>query len=130
MRHKDNKLIEMRLGEYQTRSNVVRTMLTNFVREGHMTTTSKKAKVLKSEADTFFGNLLKMFDIYKDEADVRREAIRYVKSMIFGEVEGKKVVNEILPTLRKTGKRSGFVASYKLGYRAGDGAEKILLRLI
>ncbi len=130
MRHKDNKLIELRLGEYQTRSNVVRTMLTNFVREGHMTTTSKKAKVLKAEADTFFGNLLKMFDTYKDENDVRREAIRYVKSVICGETEGKKVVNDILPALRKTGKRSGFVAAYKLGHRAGDGAEKILLRLI
>lgn len=130
MRHKDNKLIEMRLGEYQTRSNVVRTMLTNFFRDGHMTTTAKKAKVIKAEADTFLGNLIKMFFIYSDEKDVRREAIRYVKSVITGEAEGKKIINEILPALRKTSKRSGFVASYKLGFRSGDGAEKILLRLI
>lgn len=130
MRHKVNKMLDMRLGEYQTRSNVTRTMLTNFVREGHMTTTAKKAKVIKAEADSFFATLIGMFDRYSDEKDVKREAIRYVKSTIFGEAEGKKVINEILPRLRQEGKKSGFVASYKLGYRMGDGAEKILLRLI
>lgn len=120
----------MRLGEYQTRSNVIRTMLTNLVREGHMTTTSKKAKVIKSEADSFFARLVSMTDRYADEKDAKREAIRYVKSTIFGEAEGKKVINEILPRLRQEGKKSGFIASYKLGYRSGDGAEKILLRVI
>jgi ribosomal protein L17 len=58
MRHKVNKLIDMRLGVYQTRSNVIRTMLTNFVREGHMTTSAKKARVIKSEADSFFAHLV------------------------------------------------------------------------
>lgn len=130
MRHQRNKMLDMRLGEYQTRSNVIRTMLTNLVREGHMTTTSKKAKVIKSEADSFFARLVSMTDRYADEKDAKREAIRYVKSTIFGEAEGKKVINEILPRLRQEGKKSGFIASYKLGYRSGDGAEKILLRVI
>ena len=48
MRHHVNKMIDMRLGEYQTKSNVIKTMLTNFVREGHMTTSSKKARVIKT----------------------------------------------------------------------------------
>jgi len=104
--------------------------MTNFVREGHMTTTAKKAKVLKSETDSFLSSLIRLFDLYKDEKDVRREAIRLVKSQIWSEAEGKKVINEILPRIRQTGKKSGFVASYKLGYRMGDGAEKILLRII
>ena len=130
MRHKVNKQLDMRLGVYQTRSNVIRTMLTNFVREGHMTTSAKKAKVIKAEADSFFAHLVGLFDLYKDEKDVRREAIRYVKNTLFGEAEGKKVINEILPRLRQENKKSGFISSYKLGYRSGDGAEKILLRLI
>jgi ribosomal protein L17 len=130
MRHKVNKHRELRIGEYQTMSNVIKTMLTNFVREGHMTTTSKRAKIIKSEADAFFGALIRMFDTYKDEKDVRREAIRYVKLHLSGETEGKRVINELMPKYRQEGKKSGFVSAYKLGTRAGDGAEKVLLRLV
>lgn len=68
--------------------------------------------------------------MYADEKDVRREAIRIVKSTIFSDAEGKKVVDELLPKYRAAGKKAGFVADYKLGYRMGDGAEKILVRLI
>lgn len=130
MRHHVNKMIDMRLGEYQTKSNVIKTMLTNFVREGHMTTSSKKARVIKAEADAFFSYILGLFDKYQDEKDVRREAIRFVKVAIADEATGKKVISDIIPRLRQTGKKSGFVASYKLGYRMGDGAEKILLRIL
>ena len=130
MRHKHNKLIELTTGEHQTRSNLIRTLLTNLVRTGELTTTSKRAKVLKSEADKFFARLVRLFDLYADEKDVRREAIRIVKSTIFSDAEGKKVVDELLPKYRAEGKKGGFVADYKLGYRMGDGAEKILVRLI
>lgn len=130
MRHKVKKSLDMRIGVYQTRSNVIRTMVTNLVKEGHMTTTAKKARVIKAEADSFFATLIGMFDKYQDEKDVRREAIRLVKNAIFDEATGKRVINEILPRLRQTGKKSGFIASYKLGYRMGDGAEKILLRVL
>lgn len=123
-------MLDMRLGEYQTRSNVIKTMLTNLVKEGHMTTTAKKAKVIKAEADSFFAYLIGLFDKFEDEKDVRREAIRYIKLNINGEAEGKKVISDIIPRLRQTGKKSGFIASYKLGYRMGDGAEKILLRVL
>lgn len=130
MRHKQNKLIELTTGEHQTRSNLTRTMLTNLVRTGEMTTTSKRAKVMKSIADKFFGRLVGLFDMYEDEKDVRREAIRIVKSTIFSEAEGKKVIDELLPKYRAAGKKFGFVADYKVGFRKGDGAEKVLLRLI
>lgn len=130
MRHKHNKLIELTTGQHQTRSNLIRTLLTNLVRTGELTTTSKRAKVLKSEADKFFARLVRLFDMYADEKDVRREAIRIVKSTIFSDAEGKKVVDELLPKYRAAGKKAGFVADYKLGYRMGDGAEKILVRLI
>ncbi|MBP6911027.1 hypothetical protein KBC03_05580 [Patescibacteria group bacterium] len=68
--------------------------------------------------------------MYADEKDVRREAIRIVKSTIFSEAEGKKVVDELMPKYKAEGKKFGYVADYKVGYRKGDGAEKILLRLI
>ncbi len=130
MRHKQNKLIELTTGQHVTRSNLIRTLLTNLVRTGEMTTTSKRAKVLKSEADKFFARLVRLFDLYQDEKDVRREAIRIVKSTIFSEAEGKKVIDEILPKYKASGKKGGFVADYKVGHRVGDGAEKVLVRLI
>ena len=95
-----------------------------------MTTSSKKAKVIKAEADAFFAKLVGFSTQYADEKDAKREAIRYVKHMIAGEDTGKKVIAEILPRLHQEGKKSGFIASYKLGYRPGDGAEKILLRIL
>lgn len=128
MRHKKNQLLELEVWE-KKKSNVIRTLLTNLIKHGEMATTSKRAKVIKSEADKFFARLLRMFDLYKDEKDVRREAIRFVKSVIYGEEEGKKVVNELLPKYKASGKSAGFVSDYKLGYRVGDGAEKILVRL-
>jgi len=130
MRHKHNKLIELTTGQHQTRSNLIRTLLTNLIRTGEMTTTSKRAKVLKSEADQFFGRLVRLFDMYADEKDVRREAIRIVKSTIFSEAEGKKVIDELMPKYKAAGKKFGYVADYKMGHRIGDGAEKVLVRLI
>jgi hypothetical protein len=51
-----------------------------------MTTTSKRAKVLKSEADSFFSRLIRMMNKY-EEKDAKRECIRYVKSVLFGKEE-------------------------------------------
>jgi len=71
-------------------------LLTNLVKNGKTTTTPKRAKVLKAEADTFFANLVRMSKKL-EEKDARRECIRYIKSQIYGEPEGKKVLNVLLP---------------------------------
>ena len=42
MRHRKNKLLKIR-GSVQSRDLTMRTMLTNLVRYGHLTTTEKKA---------------------------------------------------------------------------------------
>jgi hypothetical protein len=51
------------------------------------------------------------------EADAKRENIRLVKSVIYSEVEGKKLLNDLLPKYIESGRTSGFVCTYKLGYR-------------
>jgi hypothetical protein len=38
-------------------------------------------------------------------------------------------LNDLLPKFVESGKISGFVCTYKLGYRLWDGAEKILVKL-
>ena len=103
--------------------------MTNLVRTGAITTTKKRAKVLKSEANVFFSRLVRLYKTL-EEKDARRESIRYVKSIIYGEAEGKKVLATILPKYLEAGAKSSYVADYKLGFRSGDAAEKILIKLI
>jgi len=49
-----------------------------------------------------------------DPKDARRESIRFIKSQIFGEPEGKKVLNILLPKYIEAGNTTSFVADYKL----------------
>ena len=127
MRHRDNKKIELNLGA-QKRSLVERSLLTNLVKHGAIKTTKKKAKVLKSVADKFFSKMVSMHTKL-EKKDFEREAIRLTKATIFGEAEGKKVIREIVPMLIASKKTSGFIADYKLGARAGDAAEEILVKI-
>ncbi|MDD2536978.1 MAG: L17 family ribosomal protein [Candidatus Absconditabacteria bacterium] len=127
MQHRKNKLLEINTGA-KSKNVYIRQLLTNLVRNGKTTTTAKRAQVLKAYADAFFARLVANTATYS-EKDALRENIRFIKSEIFGEAEGKKVINELLPKFVESGKKSGFVSSYKLGYRLGDGAEKILLKL-
>jgi ribosomal protein L17 len=87
--------------------------LTNLIKNGKTTTTPKRAKVLKSEIDSFFAKLVSI-NKKLAPADARRESIRYIKSIIFGEAEGKKVLNVLLPKYIESGSTSSFVADYKL----------------
>ena len=128
MRHKNNKLLELDTWDKKY-SVFVRQLLTNLVRTGSITTTKKRAKVLKSEANVFFSRLVRLYKTLEVK-DARRESIRYVKSVIYGEAEGKKVLATLLPKYIEEWAKSSYVADYKLGFRAGDAAEKILVRLI
>ena len=128
MRHKNNKLLELETGA-KKRDIFVRQLLTNLVKNWKTTTTPKRAKVLKSEVDSFFANLVRMSKKL-EEKDARRECIRYIKSQIYGEEEGKKVLNVLLPKYIASWATSSFVADYKLGFRVGDGVQKILLKLL
>jgi len=81
MRHQNNKLIQLSTGN-KKRSLFVRTLLTNLVKNGAVTTTPKRAKVLKAEADSFFSNLVRIDSKY-EEKDAKRECINMIKSTIY-----------------------------------------------
>lgn len=128
MRHQNNKLIQLNTGVKERRI-FIRQLLTSLVRNGKVVTTPKRAKVLKSEADAFFSKLLGMQE--------KRDCIRYVKSLIYGEDDGKKVINVLLPKYKEAaavagqaGKTSSFVADYKVGFRTGDASPKVMVKLI
>ena len=127
MQHRKNALLEINTG-VKSKNVYIRQMLTNLVRSGKVSTTSKRAAVLKSEADSLIARLIDNVKNY-DEKDAKRENIRLVKSVIYSEAEGKKLLNDLLPKYVESGKRSGFICTYKLGYRLWDGAEKVLVKL-
>jgi ribosomal protein L17 len=115
MRHHSDKLIQLATGQYQTRSNVLRTMLTNLVTSGYIVTTPKRAKVLKAYADHFFARLVKLHA--ERPEDAAREGIRYVKSIIWTKDAGQKVIADLVPAYIGQSRTSGYIANYKLGFR-------------
>ena len=128
MRHRINKLKQ--LNTWAKKKDVfIRNLLTSLVKSGRVSTTPKRAKVLKAEADSFFAKLVKTYNRYNEESDSRRECIRIIKATIYGEDEGKKVMNELLPKYIAD-KNKSFVASYKIGFRKGDAAPITMLELI
>jgi ribosomal protein L17 len=66
---------------------------------------------------------------FENPNDARRECIRYITSIIYGD-EGKKVLDSLLPKYIQEGRKTGFVAAYNLGFRVGDAAPKVLLKLL
>ena len=127
MRHKYNKLLQVNTGA-KSKSVFMRMQLSSLLRAGKLTTTPKRAKVLKMYTDEFFSTLLNISAKY-EEKDATREAIRFVKSVVFGEAEGKKVIETLLPKYKEEKRKSGFTTEYKLGYRVGDASQKIMLKL-
>lgn len=128
MRHRKNKLLQIR-GSVQKRDLVMRTMLTNLIRYGHLTTTEKKAKVLIAYTDRFFSKIMSLVT-NSEEGVGTREAIRWTKSLVFGNDEGKKVITELLPEFAKKKMQSSFVTDVKLGKRLGDAAEEVRIEFI
>ena len=112
MRHQNNKMLELDTGA-KKKDIFVRQLLTNLIKNGKTTTTPKRAKVLKAEVDSFFARLIKLHNTL-DPKDATRESIRCIKSIIYGEAEGKKVLNILLPKYISAGAKSSFVADYKL----------------
>lgn len=127
MRHKYNKLLQVNTGA-KSKSVFMRMQLSSLLRAGKLTTTPKRAKVLKMYTDEFFSTLLNISAKY-EEKDATREAIRFIKSVVFGEAEGKKVIETLLPKYKEENRKSGFTTEFKLGYRVGDASQKIMLKL-
>lgn len=119
--------MELRTGA-QKQSNVVRNLLTSLVTHGTITTTPKRAKVLKAHADSFFAGIVSLYNS-NDQKVAAAQAMRMTKSTLFTDEAGKKVLNDLVPVWVQNKKISGFVMDLKLGTRPGDGTEKILVRL-
>lgn len=128
MRHRQNKLLEINTGIVK-KDIYIRTMLSNLIKNGKTTTTIKRAKVLKAQADYFFSTLVRMNKKYEAK-DARRECIRFIKENTYWEEIWKRVINTLLPKYLESWNKSSFVADYKMWYRSGDWAAKVMLKLL
>ena len=129
MRHRYNKLKEFN-SWIQKKELLIRNLITSLIKNGQIKTTSKKAKVLKSEADKFFSYLVWLFEKNEDLNTARRLAISYIKWFVNNDKDWKKVVNEIVPKYREEWKSDWFIQSFKIWYRKWDWAEEVLLKLV
>lgn len=128
MRHRQKRSLELR-GAVQSTSATLRTMLTNLVRYGHLTTTEKKGKVLIAYTNAFFSHLMAVAN-ERDVRDAQREIIRWIRSVIYTTDEGKKITGELIPSYQNQQLVSSFVSHVKLGKRKGDAAEQIRIELM
>ena len=106
----------------------MRNMLTSLVTHDQIVTTPKRAKVLKSRANKLFSRLVRTVSDW-GEIEGTRRCIAFVKSVLFTDVAGKKLITELLPRFISANSTS-YIADYKLGMRKGDAGEKIMIKII
>ena len=126
MRHQRNRLIDINNGESMSRSHLLRSMLTSLIKHGRVTTTSKKAKALKAYTDNFFAKLVWYMS---DKDNGTRHAIALIKSVVYSEEDGKRALNERTPRFVESKKIGWYTEMFKLWFRKGDTAEKIMIKL-
>jgi len=129
MRHHYNRLLELNTG-VQKKANVLRNLITSLLREKRITTTPKRAKVLKYEADKLFAKLVRTYNRYENKDDSLREVKRVLTAIVYD----KSVIDEIiesklLPYIEEN-RVSWFTRNYRVGVRRGDAVEKIMVELV
>jgi len=100
------------------RQSLMRNLVTSLVLYERIKTTTSKAKELKPVIE----HLITIAK--KNDLNSRRALLRY----LFDKNAVKKMIEILVPRYAKL--NSGFVKTYKLGYRAGDGAEITIIELI
>ncbi len=126
MRHRHKKSVQMNTGVVKQQT-VLRNLLTSLVVHGSIETTPSRARALKAYADGFFSRLVKRTKNLS-EADAVRENIREVKSVLFTEEAGKKMINDLLPQFVSRD-ASSYVTNHKAGLRSGDATTKVIVSI-
>lgn len=127
MRHKKKRATQLAASS-QKRSLILRNLITSLVTHWTIQTTWKRAKALQATADSFFARLVRCYSMYS-EWDVRRELIRRVKEVVTTPDAGIKLIDTMLPKRNEEEKLFWFVQTLKLWNRAGDNAQKVLVRI-
>lgn len=129
MRHRYNRLLEIKTG-IQKKDNVIRNMITSLLVEKRITTTPKKAKVIKHEVEKLFSRLVKTYNRYSEEEVSKREVKKILNSIVYNKNIIDEIANERVANYIENNKSSWFVRNYRVWYRKGDAVEKIMLELV
>jgi len=124
MRHRKKKVNVLQTWQ-QKKSILIRNLFTSLISVWQIKTTKHRAFVLKWYANNLLSRMVKLS---KDTENGKRENIRLIKSIVFGNENGKKLLNEVLPKLSESAKWS-YIADYKLGLRKWDSVEEVLVKI-
>lgn len=100
------------------RNSMLRNIVTSLLKEERIETTEQRAKELRRIADRMI-SLGKRGDLH-----AKRQALSY----LFDETVVKKLFDEIAP--RYSERNGGYTRILKTGYRRGDGASMVLVKLV
>lgn len=118
MRHRSKKIVLNTTRRNHTTA-IVRNLVTALLEHGRVTTTAKKAKILVSEAEKLISGSKKRENVH---------AIREAGKMIYKDEVAKNFFQTYLPTVENI--TSGFVRTFRMGFRSGDNAPKVMVELI
>lgn len=118
MRHRSKKIVLNTTRRNHTTA-IVRNLVTALLEHGRVTTTAKKAKILVSEAEKLISGSKKRDNVH---------AIREAGKMIYKDEVAKSFFQTYLPTVEHV--TSGFVRTFRMGFRSGDNAPKVMVELI
>jgi len=105
MRHRYNRLLELNTG-IQKKDNVLRNMITSLLVEKRITTTPKRAKVVKYEVEKLFSKLVKTYKRYSEKDVSKREVKRILDSILYNKDVVDEMINERLLNYIENGKVS------------------------
>ena len=100
-------------------NSLERNLITNLIIYGKIKTTSKKAKFIQPKIERVISKV-KQYDTVN--------AIRYLNKIVTIENASRKMMEVYKPKYKD--KKSGFTQIYKIGYRQGDNAEIVQIKLI
>jgi len=129
MRKRYNRLLELNTG-IQKKSNVLRNLITSFLEYKRITTTPKRAKVLRFEIEKLLSKLVRTYNRYDNKDDSIREVKRILNKILYKNELIDEIIEKKLLSYIEEGKVSWFTKNYRVWIRNGDSVEKIMVELI
>jgi len=129
MRKRYNRLLELNTG-IQKKSNVLRNLITSFLEHKRITTTPKRAKVLRFEIEKLLSKLVRTYNRYDNKDDSIREVKRILNKILYKNELIDEIIEKKLLSYIEEGKVSWFTKNYRVWIRNGDSVEKIMVELI
>jgi large subunit ribosomal protein L17 len=129
MRKRYNRLLELNTG-IQKKSNVLRNLITSFLEHKRITTTPKRAKVLRFEIEKLLSKLVKTYNRYDNKEESLREVKRVLIKIVYKKDLIDSIIEDKLLSYIEEGKVSWFTRIYRVWVRNGDAVEKVMVELI